>query len=129
MAANTSPIFPLTPNIGQAQISTANAGRDGTGTIGTVFTPGANGSRIERAFFQAAVTTTAGMVRIFLHDGTNFRLISEIPVSAVVVGATSGGYHADIPILAGLVLQPNWTIRASTEKAEAINVIILGGDY
>ena len=53
-----------------AQISTANTNRNGTGTIGTVFTGAAGGSRIDDITITATGTTTAGVVRLFINDGT-----------------------------------------------------------
>ncbi|NBX74718.1 MAG: hypothetical protein EBQ89_10555, partial [Alphaproteobacteria bacterium] len=69
----TDPNFAGTPLAGNAQISTANTNRDGTGTLGTVVTAGASGSRIEEIVIEATGTTTAGMIRLFLNDGTNTR--------------------------------------------------------
>jgi hypothetical protein len=129
MPANTTPIFPASPNIGLVQISTGNTNRDGTGTIATAFTPGTNGSRIERAYIQATATTTAGMIRVYLNDGTNTRLISEIPVSAVTPSATVQAYHADIPLLEGMVVPSGYTVRVSTEKSEVFNITVEGGNY
>ena len=96
MAANTSPIFVDTPKFGHARISTANTGRDGSGTLGTVYTGTTDGSRISYIRIMATSTTTAGMVRLFIHDGTNFRLWDEILVSALTPSATVLGFRATI---------------------------------
>ena len=49
-------------------LSVANTNRDGTGTIVNCFTPGASGSIIDSVEGRFEVTSTAGMVRIFLSD-------------------------------------------------------------
>ena len=36
MPANTSPIFPLVPNVAWGKLTTANTAKDGTGTVGTI---------------------------------------------------------------------------------------------
>jgi len=122
----TSPQFPSTPVIGIAQISTANTARDGTGTIGTVLTGSTNGTKVEALVIKAIVTTTAGTVRIFIHDGTNFRLWREIPIVAITVSATIPAFETVVPI--GITLPNNYSIRASTEKAETFNVFAHGGN-
>ena len=88
MALNTIPIHIETQLLGKAQVSTANANRDGTGTLGTVATGGSNGTLIQLVRYQAAVTTTAGMIRLFIDDGSNTRLLHEMPVSAVTASGT-----------------------------------------
>lgn len=53
MPANTSPIFSITPRVSSVRVSAAATVSDGTATVGTniylAFTPGANGSYIQRA--------------------------------------------------------------------------------
>lgn len=134
MPANTSPVFTLTPKIGMAAISTANTNRDGTGTIATVLTGGTYGTRISRIIIKATVTTTAGMVRLYIGDdaGTpNIRLWREIVVSAITVSASVAGfvYIMSLPGESALILPPNYTLRASTHNAEALNVVAEAGDY
>lgn len=112
-----------------AQVTAANTSRDGTGTIVTVLTAGSSGTRIDDITIQAAVTTTAGMVRLFVHDGTNFRLYREIQVDANTVSATNPGFNTQLSNLA-LCIPSGYSLRAATEKAEAINVIITrAGDF
>jgi len=128
MAASKEPSFASVPKAGQAQIATANAGRDGTGTVGTVWTAGAEGSKIEQVTVQATGTTTTGMIRFFLHDGSVFRMFDEVPVTAVTPSATVTAYFAE-RTYENLVIPAGWSLRASTEKAETFNVIAQGGDF
>ena len=98
-----SPSFTALPRIGRATINTANTNRDGTGTIATVFTastssttsPG-GGSRIDKVVVKALQTTTAGMVRLYTHDGTSAALLTEIPVAPVTVGANVAAFEERI---------------------------------
>jgi hypothetical protein len=131
MTANTFPIFTLIPNIGQATISTANANRDGTGTIGTVLTAGADGTRVTRISIKARVTTTAGMVRLFIYTGAAYHLWREILVTAITPSATVASFEYTIELTGdrALVLPTGYSLRASTEKAEAIDVVIEGGNF
>lgn len=133
-----SPQYASTPKVGTAVISTANTARDGTGTIGTVFTAGTSGSRIDGIEIQATGTTTAGMVRLFISDGTNHRLFAEVPVVAVTPSATIPAFSTLVQGNAtGLVnitplpinIPTGWSLRASTHNAESFNVIAFGGDF
>lgn len=133
MAANTDPIFALTPKTGLVQISTANTARDGTGTMGTVVTAGANGSRVDCITIVATGTTTAGVVRLFIYDGSNVRLWKEILVSAITPSTTvkvfssilNSDSDGDLP----LVLQAAYQVRASTHNAETFNVAAQYGNF
>lgn len=134
----TDPAFGATAKIGQANITVANPNLDGTGTIGTVITAGANGTEVYGVRIKARVTTTAGMIRLFLHDGTTYRgLLKEIPVPAITKSATVAAFEASVPLsqpidgVPGLPLVlPNlWSLRAAAEKAESFDVIATGVDY
>lgn len=130
--ANTAARFTVASVIGAATISTANTNRDGTGTIGTVVTADSNGqgTRISAIRMVATGTTTAGVVRLFLHDGSNYYLIHEQLVTAETPSTTEQVFYANwFPPAEDFVLPPGWSIRASTHNAEEFNVIAIGGDY
>lgn len=132
MAANVQPIFTLVPKIFVAQVSAGNTNRDGTGTVVTVATGAADGTRIHRITVKAAVATTAGMVRLYIYDGTNTRLWMEVSIPASgSLSATVQGVSQTIELFGerALVLPQNYELRASTHNAEAINVIAEGGNY
>jgi hypothetical protein len=133
MAQNTAPVF-LKAAVGDvAQVSAANAGRDGTGTIVTVATGTADGKRINVVRIKAIVTTTAGMIRLYYSpdSGVTNRLIGEVLVAAITASATVAAFEADWIPPGGNINLVGTTdmLRASTEKAEAINLLALGGSY
>lgn len=210
--------YASTPKNGVTQISTANANRDGTGTVGMVCMAGASGMRIDSLTIQATGTTTAGMVRFFLTKGrplgaistitftgttaivttvlphglttgqlasiigaspdeynvvdasltvtgansftyvmgtaptanatvmgsgatstspVTSRLVKEVSVDAITPSATVKAFATGIGTNTGsektlfpLSLQAGWSLRASTEKAEAFNIIpTFAGDF
>lgn len=132
MPANTTPIFSLTPQVGRVRIATANTNRDGTGTLGSVITGGTNGTRVDRIVITATVTTTAGMVRLFIDDGTNIRAWKEVTVSAVTVAASTPAFTATIssPDTAPLLVLPSaYILKAGTHNAEQIDVVAMASDY
>jgi len=126
-----TPNFSATAQCGIAVISTANTARDGSGTLGTVLTAGASGSRVERVTIRATGTTTAGMIRLFVHDGTNARLIDEVPVPAITPSGTVPAFQVDVTFGDNRpLLLPNlFSLRASTNNAETFHVVAFGGSF
>lgn len=126
---STSPVYAGTVKTAAAQVSTANTNRDGSGTLATVFTAGTSGSRIDDIAITATGTTTTGMVRLFLHDGTNARLWKELSVSATTPSGTVAAYTRSLTSQA-LILESGWSLRASTHNAETFNVLVTrAGDF
>lgn len=130
MSANRIPIYHDNKNVAAVAISTANTGRDGTGTLGTVMTAGANGSAITRVDVVAPGTTTAGMVRLFLDNGSAKFLIKEIAITAITPSASLPGFADSwTPGGDGLCLPTGWSLKASTHNAESFNVAAHYGNY
>ena len=126
--------YASTPKIGAVAISTANTNKDGTGTVGTVFTAGASGSRIDAIAIKATVTTTAGAIRLFIYDGAAYFLLTEIPVVAVTSSATAPAFEVQLNTntmsqILPIILPTGYSLRASTNNAEAFNVLASGGDF
>lgn len=121
--------YASTPRSALAQVTVANTNRDGTGTLATVFTAGASGSRIDDICIQSTGTVTAGVVRLFIHDGTNARLWQEILVAATTPSTTVQAWGYTL-INQALVLPTGYSLRASTNNAETFNLIVLrAGDF
>jgi hypothetical protein len=147
MAANTSPIFPLTPNLGVQNVilSTAMTNTkafDGTDTAGTAlalaFTAGTNGSRVDTVTVRltstngatASGTSSATLVRFWINNGsanttaTNNQLTPwdvAIPATGVVSLDTSAlpSYSAmtNSPMAGGISLPASYKIYAGTTVA------------
>jgi len=133
MSANTIPTFVLTPIIGVASIATANTNRDGTGTLGTIQTGATDGTRIQGLVIEAAGTTTAGVVRIFIYNGTTNFLFKEYLVTAITPSTTLAAFRVEDYRIDGLPLiilpSATWVLKASTHNAETFNVFAIGGSY
>lgn len=113
-----------------AQIATANAALDGTGTVGTLATGVSAGKVIEGVTIKATVTTTAGMIRFFVSydTGTTKRLIGEVPVSAITKSATVAAFETVwIPPFPLILNGTSSILYAATEKAETFNLVAFGG--
>lgn len=124
----SSPVFIGAPKVWQQQISTANTARDGSGTIGTIMSAGASGSRISGIRIMSVGTVTAGMIRFFINDGTNKYLWKERPVIAVTASGSAAGFDDEFIIPDGLVLPTGWSLLAATNNAEVFNIFAYGGD-
>ena len=142
MAAGTSPIFVTTPRRPQGRVSTANTNRDGTGTLATICTAGANGDLYRRVRIMPEVAITAGdVVRLFNQVGGsgNFELIAEITIPPQNL-VTSGAGTPPTPVLQPvywqedpndptlpLILGAADVFKASTDQGKTYSIALLGG--
>ena len=83
MAANTIPIFPLTPKVSWGKVITADAtaakNHDGTSaTAILLFTAGVNGARIDEIRAVALGTNIATALRIFINNGIHYKKYGRI---------------------------------------------------
>lgn len=86
----TTPAFAVTPRISAVNVATANSNRDGTtGAYGHLITGAATGTRISEIVTQARVTTTAGMIRIFLRSNPT-GLVATLATGTALVTLTTG---------------------------------------
>lgn len=126
------PRFTRVPNVELASLGTANTNRDGTGTIATVLTAGAEGTKIPEIKLKASSDPADCTVVFYIHDGSNFWAFDEYDMGNPAAGsATVASFQASI-LYDNLVLEPGWTLRASitaTPTAGVVYVIALGGDY
>jgi hypothetical protein len=115
-----------TANTGLVSISTANGGRDGSGTLGTVLTGASGGTLIKTIFIKAITDTTEGMIRLFVDDasGSNIRLIKEIDVPAITKASINKAFEAVVDL--NFVLESGFILKAGTEKAETFNIVAEG---
>ena len=98
-------------------------------THAITLTAGASGSRIDDIYMVATGTTTAGVIRLFVHDGTNARLLSETLVSAVTPSTTVQVWSNTL-LSQAIVLKTGYSLRASTQIGETFNIIVTrAGDF
>jgi len=129
---SSTPAFATVPHNASVNIAVANATRTGTsGTLGTLITAASAGTRVDDIAIKAQVTTTTGMIRFFLNDGTNFYLLAEVLVSAITASATVASFEDRTTLKnLGWILKTGWSIRVSTEKAESFDISVTrAGDF
>lgn len=127
---SATPTLPSTPRLAIVAVSAANTNRDGTGTIVTVMAGAAAGTRIYEVASQWTVTSTAGMLRLYISTdtGSTWKLFDEIPI-AVAVGSASVPESRVSRPYANLVLPTAaFLLGAATHNAEASTVTAMGAD-
>jgi hypothetical protein len=130
MAVTATPIFAQAVRHKAVAISTANTNRDGTGTIGTVFTAERHERlEIDRIVIEATGTTTAGVVRLYVHDGSTAFLEMEVLIGAITPSTTVSTFRREIVPAKPIRLGAGWSLRASTHNAETFNIHGYGYDF
>jgi hypothetical protein len=137
--ANTTPIFVATPKIGHARVAAANTAADGSGALATLFTAGADGSRVDRITVRnsqaSAAASSANVVRVFVTDtsGANPRLYAEAALAAATRSNSVIGATTTITFLGGLVLASGQLIQVCQAVyagvQDQIDYTAEGGDY
>lgn len=132
MAAD--PRFAGTPNNGAALLQLPELNLQSPARSSTVFTAGSNGSKVEEVVVEATATslaasTSAGLVYLFVHDGTTFHLYDVITVPAITASATVPPFRQR-NVYPNLILESGWSLRASQAGNNSIlKVHAFGGDF
>lgn len=124
----TTPNFAATPRCGVGTISTADTSRTAPTNVVTIFTAGSNGSRIDEIDINATGTTTSGVVRLFIYDGSSYFLFQEILVTEITPSTTVSTF-ASTNTYNNLMLPSGHSLRATTNNSESFTVIAFGGDF
>lgn len=127
----STPAYAATPRVDIAAISSANTNRDGTGSITTLATAVAAGTKWTSITVNATSTTTAGMVRIFIsvNSGSTWRLYDEIPVVAVTPSASAPAFRIKRNYEDLALYGTTQSIGITTHNAESFHVTAHGADF
>ena len=132
---STSAQYASTPKIGSALLTTADTSLTAPTTVGTVFTAGASGSRIDYIDIQGVATTVAGLINLFIFDGTNYFLYNQVPVIAITSSTTAVAFASTLssnshPNIMPINLPTGYSLRATASVAQTgVRVTASGGDY
>lgn len=108
-------------------IKTANTAKDGTGTVNTLLTAGAGGSRVNRLRFMAAGSNVRSLARIFINNGStpatasNNVLYKEIALPATVIN--------ELEPQPEVVVAPNLMLAAGYKLLVVIATAVAAGWY
>ena len=127
--------YASTPRVGSATLTTADTSLTAPTTVGTVLTAGASGTRIDYIEVQGVATTSAGLVNLFIYDGTNYILWQQVPVIAVTSSTTAPAFAANLSSnsnanIMPLTLPTGYSLRATTSVSQTgVRVTAYGGDF
>jgi hypothetical protein len=132
---STSAQYASTPKFGSATLTTADTSLTAPTTVGTIVTAGASGTRIDYIDIQGVATTVAGLIHLFVFDGTNYILWTQVPVIAITSSTTVPAFVANLSSnnnsnIMPLTLPTGYSLRAATSVAQTgIRVTAYGGDF
>lgn len=130
-----NPVFPVTAvcTVGQTLL-TANTAKDGTGTVATLYTAGANGSKLNSIQIAYTGTSVATVLRLFINNGStnatagNNSLYMSITVPANTLSEVAAANDINVPL--NFTLPAGYKINATigTTISAAIALTVIGGD-
>jgi hypothetical protein len=133
--------YVASPKIGAIFTNTAEANFTTTfktpSNAVTVFTAGTSGSRIDQVNVSGLGITVASQLRLFIHDGTNFRFLRDIPITAITPSTTLSAFNASLcsqynPELFPILLPTGYSLRATLSTAQTndgVMITAIGGDF
>ncbi len=137
MAINTTPIFSKKGDVqwSPAAVIAANTAKDGTGTVATAFTAGADGSFVQKLTVRALGTNVATVLRLFVNNGAsnsvaaNNSLVNEMTLPATTLSETTAQPPYELAL--NLALPAGYKILCTlgTAVAAGFSVTVFGGSY
>jgi hypothetical protein len=132
---STTAQYASTPKFGSATLTTADTSLTAPTTVGTIVSAGASGTRIDYIEIQGVATTVAGLINLFVYDGTTYMLWQQVPVIAVTSSTTSPAFVANLSSngnsnVMPLTLPTGYSLRAAASVAQTgVRVTAYGGDF
>ena len=129
----SAPVFAATPVCWSGLVpATADPSMVTPTNVTTLGTAGASGTKIEEIVCQGVGTTAAGVINIFLYDGSTYHLFDLFIVPAYTSSTTAGAWRASRQYQ-NLILPANtWTLRCTVTTAgnqSMVKVTATGGSY
>lgn len=132
---STSAQYASIPKVGSALLTTADTSLTAPSTVGTVLTAGTSGSRIDYIELQGVASTSAGLINLFIHDGTSYFLWQQVPVQAVTSSTTAPAWSVSLSSnnnanIMPLSIPTGYSLRATASVSQTgVRVIAYGGDF
>jgi hypothetical protein len=132
---STSAQYASTPKFGSANLTTADTSLTAPTTVSTIVTAGASGTRIDYIDVQGVANTVAGLINLFVFDGTTYILWQQVPVQVVTSSTTVPAFVSVLSSnsnsnIMPLTLPTGYSLRATTSVAQTgVRVTAYGGDF
>jgi hypothetical protein len=132
---SSSAQYASTPKVGSALLTTADTSLTAPTTVGTVLSAGASGTRIDYIEVQGVATTVAGLINLFIYDGSTYILWQQMPVLAITSSTTVPAWFSILSSNSNANIMPltiptGYSLRATTSIAQTgVRVIAYGGDF
>lgn len=123
-----SPSFAAVPRIGNVSIATAEASYTSPTNFGTLITGASTGTRIAEIVVKNAATSSAAIVRIFLHDGSTYWLFDEVTIAAATGSSTVQQTRVSTTYTNLILPSASWSVRVTTSVSQTTHVTALGAD-
>jgi hypothetical protein len=131
MAVTATPVFTQSPKNAWARVTTANTNYDSTGTLVTLFTAGANGSKVSEIVVECEGTSAAAVVCVFIDtagSGGTWRLYDTFTIAAVTASATVAPFRIN-KAYDNFLVQASGVVKVTTTVTQNCNVNVAYGDY
>lgn len=133
MAANTLPIFPLSPIVGIATLTAATAITTRTNIVGTtglvqLTATSTNGTRIDAITVKSKATSVASNVFIWMFNATTSFLLDEFDVTVVTASNTVDSFVLT-KTYQNLILPPTFQLFISQTVQTDVTAFAFGGTY
>jgi hypothetical protein len=132
---STSAQYAATPKFGSALLTTADTSLTTPTTVGTVVSAGASGTRIDYIDIQGVATTVAGLINLFVYDGSTYVLWAQVPVMPVTSSTSAPAFVATLSSngnsnIMPLTIPTGYSLRATASIAQTgVRVTAYGGDF
>ena len=131
----TTAQYASTPVFGSVNLTGSDTSLTAPVTIGSILTAGASGTRIDYIEIQGVATTVAGLVNLFVYDGTNYILWQQVPVQAVTSSTTAPAFTFALSSNGNANIMPlnlptGYSLRAAISVAQTgLRITAYGGNF
>ena len=129
---SSTPSFASTVNNGSKVLGGFDASFTAPSTTTTIITAGTSGAKIEEIAIQGLATLAAGIVNLWLHDGSTYFLFDQFALTTSPTASTTVAAFRVVRQYSNLILKSGWTLRASHtttgNDTSKIAVHAFGGD-
>lgn len=119
----STPQFTSAVKTGRAVVTAATTDKTGATVtnIVDILSAGASGTQIRKLVVKATGQPADSIVLIFLHNGTDYRMVKEVDIGAPAAGSTTvAAYEQEVNV--------DWVIPSGWKMAAAVTVIPTAGN-